>query len=473
VIRRVSIIGSGQIGTSIALALVQTAPHIPISMTDIQAATLDLVKIKFQEAGLSSDRIVFQQSAKEAVAKEAVAKEAVDSNLVILATPISMFGPVIRDIKPVIKPGTIITDVGSAKMQAISTINEALSGTGIPYVPAHPGNGCQGNGPLSARAENILGPTSWMFLVHDKRKDAALSPAISAVRDFWKNVGVQVTETDPMTHDRFFGTCSHLQHAIAFSMMNMARHDEHLLNVFRSGGTIFRNLTRLAISPQKEGQSSALVHMWQPIFMQNKNMILNSARNFMTHFKSIVDLAANKDLDGLARVLEIAHNFRRNVHDPEQRENILGEIADIKASGSNLCQQFDQQALSKLHVNLLLPIVIANAQALNAHDVNADLVQGKANPSFRDGTAACLFNPDYAACLLTSHYEALQQSVSKFQESMTHFMGHLRKDNNEGIADFIQSAQDLRTPLPGARKGPSTRKQYLLLRDPLFALPEV
>jgi prephenate dehydrogenase len=310
-----------------------------------------------------------------------------------------------------------------------------------------------------------------MFLVHDPKTDASLSPSVSAVRDFWTSAGVQVAETDPVTHDRFFGTCSHLQHAIAFSMVNMARHNERLLNTFRAGGTIFRNLTRLAISARREGQHSALVQMWQPIFMQNKDMILNSARDFMSHFRTILDLSRKKNVSELTRLLDLAHNFRRGIHDPEPRENIMGEIADIKEGG--LCNKFDQQALSRLHSNLLLPIVIANAQTLNARDVSADLVQGKANPSFRDGTAACLFNPEYAACLLVIHHNELHETASAFQKSLNHFMNHLRQGDQEGIADFIQSAQHLRTPLPGARKGEATREEYLLLPDSPFTYPKI
>lgn len=453
-INTVTIIGAGQVGTSIALALAQAAPHIRVTMHDINQSTPDLVKERFDGLKISHDFVCFATSAKDAAAA---------SELVILATPLSAMGPIVSEIKDSLGVGTILTDTGSAKGQAIAEITAALGDTYVPYVPAHPGNGSQGSGPLTGKPDSILGGNSWMFLIEEKGHHAATSPAHGLVREFWESAGVQVAVTDATTHDKFFGTCSHFEHFAAFAFLNLGRDDPARLETYAAGGTGFRNFTRVAISAMQDNQASALVAMWRPIFEQNRDKILESAENFKQHFAQMMTLVARKDRTGLVSLLTEARDFRQSVKDSEPRENILGELVDTGAVLEGTRAQFNARALTNLHTNLLLPLAISCAQTLNARDVDPELVVGKANPSFRDGTALSLNDPEYVADLLLAHQDAFITEAVCYKFELQDSIEALASGNWDQVEADILSAQTIRNPLPGPRKGKDVRSDYMML----------
>lgn len=449
-ITSVAIIGSGQVGTSIALALAQNAPHISVSMTDADSSAPSLVMQKFHDLDLNPGHIRFTETAPDAVA---------GSDLVIIATPLSEMGKVAASIKDSLGIGTIVTDTGSAKAKAIGLITEALAGSGNPYVPAHPGNGSAGSGASTASPGNILGANSWMFLIDTPEQKNGLSGAHNIVRAFWENAGVQVTQTDAATHDKFFGICSHLEHMIVFSYLNMSRHIPGMKESFANAGTGFRNLTRIASSAHTPGKPSALVQMWRPIFEQNKEQMLQGLDNFQDHFDQLSDAVASYDRDALVRMLSAAHTFRSSVKDPEPRENLAGELADSRNG-----LQPHQGGRERDHVlhNVLLPVAIAYAQSMNARDLNPALVQDKANPSFRDGTALMLNQPEEVADLLLGYSTSFIQLASTFQAKLDRFGRAVQDGQWDEVKTGIFEAQTIRTPLPGPRKNKDTREQFLL-----------
>lgn len=449
-ITSISIIGEGQVGTSIAAAVAQKAPHISVSMTDVDKTARSLVVQKFHSLGLNSDHIRFTDTAPEAVA---------GSDLVIIATPLNAMGSVVASIKDSLGVGTIVTDTGSAKAKAIDIITEGLAGTGVPYVPAHPGNGSQGSGPLTASPGNILGANSWMFLIDTPDQKAGISGAHTLVRNFWESAGVQVTQTDAETHDKFFGICSHLEHLLVFSYLNMAQNVHGMKESFAHAGTGFRNLTRIAISQKEPDKPSALVQMWRPIFEQNENPILAGLDNFQDHLDQLSDAVSAGDRKELVKMLAEAHAFRKTVNDPEPREGLKGEIADSKAG--LLPHEGGKHAQHIAH-NLLIPVAIAYAQTLNARDLNPELVRGKANPSFRDGTALALNDPEELADLLIQHSTAFIQMTASFQAKLDQFGRSIYEGKWEDVKANILAAQIERTPLPGPRKNADTRAEYLL-----------
>ena len=452
-ISTVTILGSGQVGTSIAAALAQAVPHIRVTMQDIDATTPDLVRARFAELKIPDSSISFTASAREAAAA---------SDLVILATPLSAMGPLVTEIKDSLGIGTILTDTGSAKEQAIATITAALGDTYVPYVPAHPGNGSQGSGPLTGKPDSILGGNSWMFLIEEKGPAPVSHLAHTLVREFWESAGVQVAVTSAETHDKFFGTCSHFEHFAAFAYLNLARDEPSRLATHAQGGTGFRNFTRVAISVLQDNQPSALVAMWRPIFEQNRDKILDSAENFKQHFAQLMVLVARKDRDGLVDLLSQARDFRQSVKDNEPRENILGELADAGAVLGGARPQFNASALINLHINLLLPLAISCAQTLNARDVDPDLVTGKANPSFRDGTALSLNDPGYVADLLLDHQDAFISEAVCYKFELQDAIEALATGDWAQVEADILSAQNIRNPLSGPRKGKDVRAEFML-----------
>lgn len=460
-INHISILGTGQVGTSIALALSQTAPHLKISMYDCDQATPDLVRTRFQELGIKTDSLSFATTPENAVK---------DSDLVILATPLNVMGDLTRRILPALSPSVILTDTGSAKEEAIKTITTALRGSGIAYVPAHPGNGSQGSGPLTGSPGNILGANSWMFIIEEPGQTDEDFPAQKTLREFWQGAQVQVATTDAVKHDQFFGTCSHLQHAIAFSLLNARSVNPVSRETLKESGTAFLNLTRMAMGKLAPGQASAVAAMWQPIFTQNQHNIVTAGSKFMSYFDYLVASVKADERAEIIKSLNYSHDVRKAMHDPEPREDIGGEISDIaratdpQPGKATLRDVFGYQAINDLYVNLLMPIALAHAQTLNARDVDVALVSGKANPSFRDGTAAALFDPTYAAHLLLEHKDAFLQAASDFRQQLTMLLKHIEKKDIACINAAIVNAQEVRNEMPGPRKGDAVRAENLMLK---------
>lgn len=457
-IQTVSIIGVGQIGTSIAAALTTNSPALKINMYDVDRAQADLLKTRFQELGLTSDHISFSDNAAQAAA---------EGDIVILATPISTFGSVVTEIKDALKPGSILTDIGSAKEMAIANITAALGVSPVPYIPAHNGNGSQGSGPLTGSPGNILGANSWMFIIDRPQETAAEQAAKTRLIDFWKSAGVQVTTTDAATHDRFFGTCSHFQHLVAFRLLDMSGIDEqtNIPGTYSHSGTAFRNLTRVAISTKKAGQPSPLVKMWEPILQQNGAKVCLAMDGFIGHLDRLSGLAKAGDKDGLLALLTEAHEFRKSIKDLEPRESISGEFSDQADYVVAACLD-DEPIMAQVekytNETQLLTFAIAVAQTLNARDGDENLVRDKANPSFRDGTAACLYDPSHMCKVLLGNAPELERQCSELKAGLQASRTAIEQGNKESLESLIERARSARTHIPGPRKGRDVRPEFMI-----------
>ena len=148
-------------------------------------------------------------------------------------------------------------------------------------------------------------------------------------------------------------------------------------------------------------------------------------------------------------MLKEAHDFRKTVKDPEHRESLEGEYADVKSA-------------THIADNLLIPVAIAYAQSLNARDLNANLVRNKANPSFRDGTALMLNDPEAVADLLLKNSAEFHMKASAFQAKLDQFGRAIYEGKWDEVKANILSAQQIRTPLAGPRKGADTRESFRL-----------
>ena len=459
-IERIAIVGCGQVGTSILLALATGQKNIPITVFDPNPNTEALVHQKFQSEGLDSSFIQFKESIDRAVQ---------GAELIILATPMNAFETVSADIARHAPPTAILTDTGSAKRVAIEQITRGLAKSGLRYVPAHPGNGSQGAGPLTASAGNILGRNSTMFLI--SAKGESFTPQQDTpehcVQAFWSSLGVTTTFITAEAHDNFFGQCSHFQHALVFALLNTALELPEIKENFMRAGTALRNLSRVAISKMEEGQPSALTQMWLPIFEQNKGPITTAYERFRKHLDSLVGALKKNTTEELTSMLQSAKEFRDTFADPERRETIEGEIADIETAPSSgtpqegeLSHLFNKKALPLIATNLLLPIAISYAQIMSAHDIDPNFIAEKANPSFRDGTHPSTYSVDYVVKLITTHKEDFLRVVSAFNDQISPLIYAIGNNNPEYIKNAIVNAQNLRNKMPSPRKGDAVRDMY-------------
>lgn len=449
-IEEIAIIGCGQVGTSIIAALRQQGNDSPIHVYDVSPTCEQELRERFEALNLPVGDLSFHDSPSDA---------ARNGDLVILATPMDAFADTVGQIKTSMKPNAILTDVGSAKRKAIATINEALQGTDIAYVPAHPGNGSSGSGPASGAFGNILGANSWMFIIpKDDANPAPEGSPEATVQKFWADNGVQTAFADAHTHDRFFGTCSHFQHHLVFSMMSLPKEETTpLFDAFMNAGTGLRNVTRVAKTTPE---------MWLPITNQNQDAILAAHNNFMVHYNKIDDAVQRGDKTALTSILSESQGFRLKIKDSETRESIIGEISD-QTNYKDGVGGFDgmaRKARNFFKTSVALPYVVAVCQTLNAKDVDADLVTGKANPSFRDGSAMALNDPANMAKLLLENREDTLAILSEFKSHLDRQMEAVAKNDQTYLRQSIENAKDLREKMPPPRRSgfESVREGFVL-----------
>jgi cyclohexadieny/prephenate dehydrogenase len=259
---RVALIGFGLIGGSIARAARAQGLAGEIIATAHSAKT----RARVSEFGIV-DRVV--ASNVEAVQ---------DADLVILCIPVGACGPVAQEIADHLKPGAIVSDVGSVKGAVVRDMAPYLP-AGIHFVPAHPVAGTEHSGPDSGFAELFI--NRWCILTPPEGTDPN---AVEKLRAFWTALGARVETMTPDHHDLVLAITSHLPHLIAYTIVGTADELEGVTQSevlkFSAGG--FRDFTRIAASDPT---------MWRDVFLTNKDAVLEMLGTF------------NEDLAKLTRAI--------------------------------------------------------------------------------------------------------------------------------------------------------------------------
>lgn len=248
---RLAIIGIGLIGSSIAHAAneLNLAGHIVLSDRD------EAVRMRAGELRLGHEIA--------ATAADAVR----DADHIILCVPVGACGAVAAEIAPFLKPGAILSDVGSVKASVVDAVSPHLP-AGVHLVPAHPVAGTENSGPDAGFPSLFL--NRWCILTPPE--DTA-PEAIQRTRQFWEGMGAIVEIMTAQHHDLVLAVTSHLPHLIAYNIVGTA---EDLAAVtqsevikFSAGG--FRDFTRIAASDPT---------MWRDVFLHNKDAVLEMLGRF-------------------------------------------------------------------------------------------------------------------------------------------------------------------------------------------------
>jgi prephenate dehydrogenase len=190
-----------------------------------------------------------------------------DCDSVILCTPVGLFAQILAEIAPALRPGTIVTDVGSTKRSVVE-IGERLLPKGVPFVGSHPMAGSEKRGIEFARAD--LFQNALCILTPTPRTDAQ---ALGAVESFWQTLGMRLTRLSPEEHDRLLADVSHLPHVIAAALIAMQ--EESALALAGKG---FLDATRIA------GGDGGL---WRDILLDNRDNLLASLGKLKAHLHEL------------------------------------------------------------------------------------------------------------------------------------------------------------------------------------------
>jgi prephenate dehydrogenase len=214
--------------------------------------------------------------------KEAVTK----SNFIIFCTPMSEYKNIIMKINNYISPNTLITDVGSSKIESSKIIKKFLK-KGITWTSSHPIAGSEVSGPQHGKSNMFEG--RWCILIKEKN---TIKKNLNFLKKFWEKIGSKVTIMSPEKHDKIFSITSHLPHLIAYNLVKSAQDFEkkqsYDLIKYSAGG--LRDFSRIAASNEI---------MWRDIFFNNNKNISNAIDLFIKNlksFKSDINSKNNKSI---------------------------------------------------------------------------------------------------------------------------------------------------------------------------------
>jgi cyclohexadieny/prephenate dehydrogenase len=229
------------------------------------------------------------------------AAEAVEgADLVILCTPVGLCGPIAKEISRSLKPGAILTDVGSVKASIVRDVSPHVP-KGVHFVAGHPIAGTEQSGPEAGFAELFDG--RWCILTPEADTDGK---AVEKLRAFWEALGSKVEVMSPEHHDLVLAITSHVPHLIAYNIVNTAAHLEKVTDSevikFSAGG--FRDFTRIAASDPT---------MWRDVFLNNKDAVLDMLGRFSEDLSTLQRAIRFGDGDTLHKMFTDARAIRREV----------------------------------------------------------------------------------------------------------------------------------------------------------------
>ncbi len=245
--RRVVIVGTGLIGTSIGLALRRAEFAGKITGIDQSA-----------EEGAAAMRV---GAVDYAVVSEYEAVAAcVEADVIVLAVPVLGILDWMRRLAPVLGPGQLVTDAGSTKRTIAEFAGPLFGGAGqARFLPGHPMAGKESGG--AARAEGTLfHGAMWLFTPTQEQGELE-----RVWRGWVERFGARAMDLDPARHDRICASVSHLPQMVSTAMSAMfadlfAEAPELAGDFEAIGGRAFREMTRLGASPYS---------MWRDVAFTN------------------------------------------------------------------------------------------------------------------------------------------------------------------------------------------------------------
>jgi cyclohexadieny/prephenate dehydrogenase len=281
---RLALIGVGLIGGSIARA----ARALGIVETIVATSRSERTRERIGELGLA-DQVV-------ATAAEAVA----GADLVIVCVPIGACGAVAREIGPHLKPGAIVSDVGSVKEAILRDMAPHIP-AGVHFIPGHPVAGTEDSGPDAGFSELFV--NRWCILTPPKGVDKA---AIERLSQFWTAFGASVEIMSAEHHDLVLAVTSHVPHLIAYNIVGTAFDlrlvTESEILKYSAGG--FRDFTRIAASDPT---------MWRDIFLHNKDAVLEVLGRFNEDLATLTRAVRRGDGETLFNLFAERRAIRRGM----------------------------------------------------------------------------------------------------------------------------------------------------------------
>lgn len=230
------------------------------------------------------------------LAAESVAEVVRDADVVVLAVPVLRTAEAMAAVRPALKPGAIVTDVGSTKQSVLADVAAVCGELPPRFVAAHPIAGTEKSGVAASNPE--LFRNKRLILTPHAHQDAE---AFATVRALWESVGARVVEMDAARHDAIFAATSHLPHVLAYAFVDMLSRLEGESEFFANAGGGFRDFTRIASSSPQ---------MWHDIVRANRESVSGLLEQQITELQELLALMRGERWDELKARFQRARDAR-------------------------------------------------------------------------------------------------------------------------------------------------------------------
>jgi prephenate dehydrogenase len=278
--KKVTLVGVGLLGGSLGLAL----RHRRLA-GEVVGFVRRLVSVKECEALGAVD--LATRDLKRAVA---------GADLVVLCTPLAQMRPLVRRMLPALKPGAIVTDVGSVKGSVVRDLEALVAKGGAYFIGSHPMAGSEKTGVAAARADLFVNAIS-VVTTTPKSNPAALRK----VELLWKSVGSSVLRLAPEAHDELVSRSSHLPHVVAATLANFVLSPEHPRQQRLLCANGFRDTTRIA---------SGSPEMWRDIVFANRGNLVRALEKLAGNLGAFKRALKNGDEEAITRFFKNAKQRR-------------------------------------------------------------------------------------------------------------------------------------------------------------------
>ncbi|MFC1761047.1 prephenate dehydrogenase [Planctomycetota bacterium] len=287
-LQKISIIGMGLLGGSVALGIARCLPGVEV----VGYAHRPTTRRKVRALGLV-----------EQVTSDLQACVA-DANMVILATPLSAFANILETIADHLMPGCIVTDVGSTKKQVHCWAAQYLPKS-VTYIGSHPMAGSEQQGIDYARDDLFDGATC---IVTFRQRKATQST--TCILTFWRDLGCQVVTMSPAQHDRIVAGVSHVPHAMAVALVNATRPEW-----LSCAGKGFLDTSRVASGP---------ANVWADIFLTNTDSVTAGIDRLIKELTKLRHAVAGQQRGRIERLLTNARQQRASmINEKLKRKELL------------------------------------------------------------------------------------------------------------------------------------------------------
>lgn len=276
---KIGIIGLGLMGGSFSYDIKELYPNAEISGFDISKENITVAS----ELGIINSLFDIEKIS--------------DYNIIVVSVPVDKSIDVLKSVLNNVSKKTLVIDVGSTKQKICSELKNHPNRKN--FLAMHPISGTENSGPYAAKKNLYFNITN--IICEPNQTDPDL---LKYAMNLFEKFKMKIINMDPFYHDQHISYVSHLSHITSFILAKtVIQKEKNEKNIFDLAGSGFESTVRLAKSSSE---------MWTPIFLQNKDNILEALNGYINNLEELKKLIINndkksiiKDLNNINRVKKI------------------------------------------------------------------------------------------------------------------------------------------------------------------------